>query len=726
MAEYGPILLSAIVQDIPSLDGFLLSPPIAWPTVAEQMRVESGTTIDGEHVEAKGAIHGTAVPKLQDTYKSGTGGRTGKAFTVVQGTVQDDWVSKNTSKYGLFVPASTGTFEVVAASTDARILPAHVVLRRGANAVNNSPTKATSYTYLELCYQNNTNYRIAMEWGKPLRLDYYTGGAWYAVEHSKLIYNIDAYLEQNSNQITLKILPDYHDNDLIIRVGTGIALKHTPPSGVLPAFGNIRLIGQNGWASFEYYPLRFQPLAVSKSQRNFGRQLPVGGGFVVANGRGYSDPAQTAVASITGDGQTIGHTTTLTLPDAGDTLGSIDPAKLVDATIVIPARWDDGAGGFGGTIFLPPVIQAELLETFDDATRTYSSSAVLPINNWNGFYTGSYGNMAVNLSIGTGVDALQHVFQGIGGAGERGIEFYQTPSIRGGMTLPCADYSYKMQVPLAQEVCFDGWCIFSAVRFLCECGNIHPRYLQTIPFYVPPGATANTPYGPAGADCPYFILAKGTGLNAKYKFLPDWTPWQVLQRIVQDAADVDPITGLNIPYFMGFIYNQFHFESYNPRNFFPSIYYSEIDPTGYAQIEEIHVYNSVAQMRTEISFQGIDAFTNELLYYYLPMPDSVLRAVGFRFPWLERDARFSSQSYMIAIANAAAVQASLPTQIVVVKVPFHPQIRAGMVMGVQSSQLPGFGMFYITEIRSVVGYQVGGQGTADCYSIVSGRRVENF
>lgn len=725
MPNYVPAV-STRVSDIPTRDGgFLKSPPIAWVTVGEQIGAESGSYVGGNRVSEKGELHGSYAPKLQDTYITGTVGRTGKAFTVVAGTVHDDWVSTRTSRYGLLVPKSTDTFDIVQTTPSARIVNSQFIVRRGANPVGNVPTSANLYTYLHLAYGNATDYRFAVLWGKSLTLDYYASGAWtVGADVSKYVRNIEAFFAESGDRLTIDVVTNYYDNTITAHVGSHFTAVHKPALG-LPLYGRTRLAGQYGWATYEEYPLRFRPVTITKKPRNFGQFMPVGAAAIVGNGRAYGDPTQTHSASLTGNGQEIGYTLTAALPDAGDGLGSTDPAILADITLALPGVW---VNPFPSTIFFPPAIRCDILETLDDASRTFTASAAVPINNWNSRYTGSYGQVAVDITLFNGIDPPGLAFSGIGGGGPRGIEFYRADPMRL-MTLPCSDNSLKMQVPIGEEICLDGYAWPTAVRLVAELGNVHPQFLQTIPFYVPPGATAAAPFGPAGNDWPGYSFGKGSGLNAKYKFLPNETSWSILCQLIQEMSSVDLITGQALPYYMGFDpygSGQFQFQPYNPRFVPPKIIYRERDTSGYGQIEEIRVYNSVYQMRTSLDFQGIDAFSNELLYYHLNMPDAVMAAVGFRFPWLERSAKFASAAYMIQIAQAAAVQAALPTQVVTVKVPFHPNVHVGDTCIIQESNaLGGTGVFYITEMRSSVGLHIGGFGHADCFSYVTARSVNS-
>lgn len=747
MPVFSPDFITA-VRNVPAVRGFLLSPPFAYPTAAYQWTQEAGTGINGHYHKGKGEVHGSAFPKPQDTYITGTAGRTGRDFTVVAGSWKDDYVNPRTHKYELLKSASTGTFDIHSTSTTTNIENAEIVLRRGMGPESVTLTSTNYFCYLYFAYGSQTDYRFGWQYGKPAHLDYTEDGwtSFKTVGVCRDIGNTDAFLAGHNDELNLHLLPDFDDQTFSLIISNRDYLYHVA-KGIggllaLPNPGNLRLVGENGWVSLGYYPYRYKDAILDKSPVPIPPQVTPENARVVVNGRGITDSAQTTNIGIgvtqgLGGGLAVGFTATATKPDAGDGLGATTPPKLVDATIIFPAVWADDIGGIvnpNTEIEIAAGMSMQLLEVLDDASRTRYSSCLVPINNWRSQYSGTFAHAATSILATNGVDPYYKAFEGIAGIGDRGWEFVRNDPMRL-LYMPCSDYSIGMQVPLGFEICLDGWCIFSAVRFLAEIGNVHPRFMQSIPLYIPPGATAQAPYGPAGPDCPFFILAKGTGLNAKYKFLPDWTPWAILQLLVQDAGETDPISGANIPYYMGFTEDgQFHFEPYSPFFYNPVIAFSDTvfeapGLAGYGLIEEFHLFNSVAQMRTSIDFQGIDAWSNELLYYHITMPDPVLRAVGFRFPWLERNARYASYDYITSIANSAAVQASLPTQVVYMKTVYHPYLHPGMTCLVsESATLGGTALFYITEMRSQIGIRDlrGRSGAQDCYSYITARRVENF
>jgi hypothetical protein len=65
---------------------------------------------------------------------------------------------------------------------------------------------------------------------------------------------------------------------------------------------------------------------------------------------------------------------------------------------------------------------------------------------------------------------------------------------------------------------YDGWCVWSAVRFECAMVGLTESAMKNIPLYIPPDETANSPYGIAGTDCPYPVLGTGSGLKPLWEF----------------------------------------------------------------------------------------------------------------------------------------------------------------------------------------------------------------
>lgn len=719
----------------------LQEPPLCYFVPLKQINDESASSLSGRYLKHRGAAVGTMRPKLQDTYLQGSTGRTGRAFDIIQGA--GNWKDGNkpdaAGKYRLIFSngAAGGVFEVVAHAPTVNIENAQIIVGRGVPGSGVTYTSANFNCYLHLCYGQKQDFRIPLEWSGPIRLERTTnyGGAWSAVDIAADLGDWHRFNQANGFAIPFAIHADYNDNSLSVEVGHGNFLYFAPNSGNLPTGGNIRLVGLNGYASLEYYPLRGDVVKATKGTRDFGRQMPnAQHAFLVGNSVSNADPALVVTPTITTDGQKFDVSLTGKMPDAGDGLGSATPALITDFSVVMESAWHDGSSDdprYG----LLPAIRVEELQVFDTITRTVHSSAMVTASNRDKRYAGAYGHVAgqITASNNGGITGVVRLF-GVGGVG-RGVRLSRHDPVRL-IDVPFSDRSYVMgrdssaAVPLDQEVIFDGWDLYCAVRFLAECGNIHPRYLDAIPLYIPPGATRNAPYGPAGYDCPadHPILPRGTGLNALYRELPDRTIWSILQELVQDSGITDPYTGGIAPFYTGFdTGGNLHFEPIFWSEQVPVIAYSSLDPSGFGQIEEISTYNSASEMRTRIDLQGIDPRTYELLYQHIAMPDAVLQAVGFNFGYLDRSARYSG-AYMAQVANSIAVQAAQPQTIIRIRVPFHPEVFAGNLCYItEGACVGGTELCVIEEMYSAYGMQdvAGRGGTRDCYSIVTARPLRN-
>lgn len=728
-----------VIAPMDTTYSFLQSPPVSWPIIASDMNLDPDTNIDGRYIEANtGQIEGVYNPKMQDTYINGTGGRTGRAFTVVSGTWKDDFVDPTTNKYALLMPDSTSavTYDIRSTSITPAIENADIVINRGIPPVGAARQQNNYTCYIELAYNssNNTGYRIAMEWGQPIRLDRTTdnGATWYkGVSIARELGNLEYFLASCGGQVKFRIRPDTINNTLTIEINNGDFLFHKPVTNSLPAPGNIRISGTNGSLSFGYLPLRAQPIEVNGNIKLDETYPNASNAFFQHNSLGYPAEGQTTETTVTtDDNQNFAYTVMASQPDSGDGLGSLDTPILANVTMIIPAVWTDSLSG------IPPLVAAqqlpnrtvEELHIFDDATRCQTSSAFINVDNQYGAFNGAYGHQAVRIDTSVGGSYYPR-FTGVAGETPEGIDI-STIQTWGRMGLPCQGRECVMNKAPAIRRLYDGWCLYSAVRFEAELGNIHPRFLNTIPLYIPPGGTYEAPYGEAGSDCPYPILAKGSGLNARYDFGPEVPPWTVLQIFAQENGQIDLSSGMSLPFYMGFsVDGQFHFEAYDPSLLTPVITYSDIDPSGIGQIDgELHVYNSCAAMRTDIDFQGIDQFTYELLVGHITQPIAVKQAIGYRYPWLERNARYSDQ-YLQQMMQVASAIAARPQQVLKFKVPFQPYVFAGNVCFVESQQsLGGSGRYVIIELQSKYGMasNYGNSGIRESYSIVTCRSINEY
>lgn len=714
-----------------AIDGVQETPPIWWHSYAGAINAEPSGITDGRYVEPVGEVWGGPVPTFQDTYLSGTAGRSGLAFTALVGTWKDDFVSPWSDKYALLQPDSTlaawGIRETT--QTSAGLTPRLVVIRMGiAPAASGAAhLAANNFAYLELADDSTINYRLAFEYGKPIRLDYQDGttNGWLPYAHAKKLGNLETYLARNDNEIRLHILPDTKRGLLLVEIGDGHWLRGPAPRparpdrlsdpGALPSTQRYYWSGQYRWSSLEVYPLTFASPSVSKSKRHFGneRLSNLQGAQVIANFAGEEDGSQRVTGAFTPDGQgNLSYTATFS------TSGGTVAPRFADILIYIPSSWSFQMRGYPLPEARLSVLQGRLLEVWDDATRMGMSAGRLLVSNRTGFYSGAFGNYALNLTMGNG-QRYDQMMRGVIGCDPDGIKVGRKDPIRAA-ELPIRDFWAKLATTtLNQEVTLDGLCIYTAIRHLLDIGQVHPDvYGVTIP---------RTGFPPAGGypdGFPFFILGKGTGLSPKYRYPPNVTVLSVLQDLIQDSGDPD--TGY--PHYMWFdTGGQFHWEPYRPQ-FQPVVhFYSDTDTSGQGAILDFAVYNSIAQLRTGVTVQGQDAWTYELLQYSLPLPGN-LGAVGYQLWELERNARYASPAYMERITQILARQASLPTQIVRMRVPFWPHVHAGQVIAIQESQaMKRVGLFTVLEIDSIVGHDMPyfGPGNTHCYSWITARSIEN-
>ena len=735
MAHFETYARAAILP-LPETVGYLQAPPLLLPLLASDWNLDPDTSITGRYIEGLvGEIQAVPIPQLQDTYLAGTAGRSGRAFTAVSGAWKDDFVDPTHDLYCLLMPDCSPeiAFDIRSADITSSIQAADIVIWRGVPPAADSGARAPGgYTaYIELAYNasDSTGCRIALEWGQPIRLDTTTnnGATWKPASIARNLGLLERYLAGHGGQVRLRILPDSATGTLNIEIGDEAFLSYTAPGGVLPAPGRIRVSGKCGAVRFCYLPLRWKQLS-AEGTAHAGREHPnSAAAFLVGGGVGSAAAGQTTTGTATADGTDYQWRLAASAGDAGDGNGSTEPPRVAGACIVVPAVWTDTVGLLPdpiGAVDLP-VQHVEELQRFDDVSRTLTSAAVVTADNSYARFAGSVGVRAIALSVSVG-GAFVPRFQGIAGGVSQGIAL----STRNGVStlrLQCRGLEARMQHAAAQRRIYDGWCLWSAVRCECELGNVRSDFLQTLPLYIPPGATAEAPYGPAAADCPYPVLSAGTGLLPRYDFSPEVSPWQALEILVREQAALLPGSGALAPYFCGFdVTGQFRFEPLDTSALVPVMSYSDEDPTGIGQIVgELIVLNSAAQMRSDIAFEGVDAVTGAAFGVQVPLPDSVRLTVGMHYPWLERSTRLApSQDGSLPMrVQAAVATASLPSQIVQFRAGFLPGVFAGQkILVSERKSLGGTAEFLITELRSRYG-GTGAGGARECLSEITARRI---
>src|ERR1019366_6378079 len=305
------------IANIPAVYGYLVQPPIAWATLATQWAAESGTSIDGRFHESRGEVQRSPTIKRQDTFVHGSvnaGSRTGRAFTIVSGTWTDDLYYSSYGVYGISLASGAGTgtpSELVAYSTTTQIEDATIIVRRGFSlpeALGSSAyhQRGSCFTYIHLAYQSpdNIDYRIALEYDQPIRLDVtYDGGVTWqlGVAIARKLGNVQRYLQANGGEVRFHFQLPIDHNSIDIEIGDGYFLHHAPdanqinpsksntdpsqpPPSFMPSTGNIRVYTQNGSVAFFYMPFRYQPITVTHSTRDAGEQmLNAGNAYLTGN-----------------------------------------------------------------------------------------------------------------------------------------------------------------------------------------------------------------------------------------------------------------------------------------------------------------------------------------------------------------------------------------------------------------------------------------------------------
>jgi hypothetical protein len=734
----------AVATDIAGAFSYVGAPALAWPIVIGDMSNEGGASIEGRHNPKKG--HAAGVPTLlrQDTYLTGTSGRTGRAFNVVSGTIYSDFRGQY-DNFGIGATDSTPgvAWEVVSATTTAQMEPCEIILRRGDLPFGSVGVfnRTNTYTYLHFAYGNRVDYRLAYEYGQPFRLQLTTdtGATWKTVATARDLGSVERYLKAHGDEIRIRFEADYLSGSVWIEIGDGHWLHDAMGTGkvgadpalLLPNPGRIRLIGKNGWMTFEYFPVRHGAVSADKPMST-GLRLAsphpnAASARIVTNGLTKTPDGQNTSYTVNTDGTSFGWSLNASLPDAGEGQGSAFAPVLSDATMLVDEVWYDRVPGDTSLTSQEVYLRAmhcAPCQTFDDNARVLRTSGRLTVNNYDGLYSGGvYGNLALNLFTSVGFGQYVQQLSGVAGVDEEGMKLCRSAG-SGLFEIPFSDKRVMMMVPLMTEIILDGWCLYAAIRWLARAGNIHPRYLLSIPYW---------PDGPADSSCPYPVLPSGTGNNPKLRFTPEAIVWTILQYLTQSAGyPVSP--GLSIPYYMGFTPDgQFHFVPYDPLAFPQSAMYTTdstiLDPNSgiFPIVDNLAIYTSTAGLRSEINFQGLDAITFQLKQYHSETSVAVRKALGYRYPWMERKASFGTDEYITGAGDTATQVASQLAQVLMFPAPRVPWLRASQTIVVSDAKdLGRVGTFVVTNIESVEGTKPRNTRYRDGIDIITARNVEGY
>ena len=720
-----PELTLAHMEDA---DGYQEQQNVGWVSLAAQWDRESGTYFDGQYMPDIGEVQSSPLFSGQDTFPTGTGGMSGRDFDVTGSPTTV--VHPEYQNSGIFWPNSSagGTFSALdhAVRTTNGLTHTHILIRRGLAPVGSTgKSQPRPFTYLRLAYGETTDYRIAIEWGQFIRLDYSPdGGATWQNGVSVLtdISYSEVYMAQNHQEIHFRIIPDTTTNTMKIQVGhQRLMLKHSPPRPAnatdpnattpLPKAERYQLTGQSGWCQFWVWSLDYStPLTLTKSTRSVPDNLDLSNLQFKINALGRTEDSQTTqvVPYVDTQGK-LGFQAQALNADTNR------PATFTDIFFLIPSKWRDSSlrpyPANAIPTYVPQLQYCHEMSIFDEKSRMVSRKADVRINNWRRAFTGAYGEYAAIINNSNGLASAQRL---------RGM-------LAGGYTVHGDDMEnvvdgtvwgneYKLRQTLNQEILFDNWALPAAIHYTLDGAQIHPKFRQRIPFW---------PYGPVKASdgCPYPTLPRGTGNNPKFHFMPDATWIQVLLELAQDGL---PTLGKRfLPWWTGTDpKGNWFFETYDTRALSNSVEFNDYDPTGYRRIIDITVSTNANDMRTALDFQGQDPFTGELLVLHVGLPQNV-PVLGRNVNWFERAGRWCSPGYLATVAKSAAILCSLPTQTIAVKVPFDPYMQPGMLfMCSEQKKLGRTGFFVALAVEAMTGLLPDGKQA--CEMIVTGRSAESL
>jgi hypothetical protein len=772
MSSYNPWITAAIAA-IPFEYSYLVDPPIAFPAIAEDVNEQDDGYIDtGDYKDHIGEVWGESSPYLDPNGCSlVTGRNVGITFDAI-GTflVQDDWIDPLYSTYGILLPnqgAGATPTELRQHTADTNIRYIKFVLRRGVPPLGSTPTPSNCYVYVQFLYGSMLDYRMAFEYSRPVRLQvsYDTGTTWTDVDQGRKLPTTEAFFHLYNDCVVMQTEHDQLKGYFAVNLGNGLVLMHKAPEltlGTSPLSGidsRLRVLTSNGYTSFTVMYNYHTDVVV---KNNFSVVPPTNASMAFLVGNALTQDFGTLSGAVSNDGSgNFSYTATVTKPDdSGMALGSSTPPRFTDGTCVVPAYWSTTVpGGVNPTtVTHPKCMRVDEHQVWDENNRVGYWSGTLFVNNYTGQYNGVVGKQAIQISSGINGGSTNFVrVTGVCGSADNGNQLENPASAADIIRVPVFDKSDMMgngqpPVVLGYEVQLDGWCIFSAVRFLTEKGNIHPSTLSLADnsaIYYPPGAPTTppgtngyAPYGPADGTCPYPILGRGVGDTPRYVFDRSMTPWQCLQKLVMEESYeyTDPMTGLiyYIPYMMYFDANgYFHFEPYHPALLSVTCGFTYnleraialYPATTWYPLSNFGANYSIAQMRSEITFQSVDAITNELLEAHLDMPAYTKEKIGHYSNWIEGNGRWADQGTLNDLVLTAGGQASIPSSTAMGSVPFIPNLFAGQRVSIFHPYIGASPIdFYIIQLDSSYGHGslYGEGGTQQNTSQFVARAIANY
>ncbi len=752
--------------------GFLMNPPLVWSVTAQDMHSESGSWVNtSSYNKSLGELYGHPIASKNGICLTMNSTTYPNAITFdPTGTMIDTWASPDNGTTGLLMVPSTDTI-IATQHTPFDTLPALRFTVHMTGVITAAPgdygmaIQISPYLRLLVSMQQPIGVQLWDGVTKNASTSWTTG--WNTV--AMLSDNKDAqnYIIQNNNQVSIDLLPCPEDNTIIFKVNneppivwaidpTSDQWNNDPNS---PTYNSqaydpianpqvIFFVYKSGWATVEMETLTFSNISVTKQPYNLGAPHPNADAITFAINATSNIPSEDiGSGSPPATGQYHKITPNFTDKTVGFTadVGRGDglPPRLRDVTAIIPANWKFFPSTIG-TNYSEGRLNIEAFRekrTFDDINRILTVSGHIVLNNYDGIYTGMAGSYLLENTMSLNMDGMQTFARGlmVVGAGKGGWSSYGS-SANAHVSAAYEDLLSVLDTAISIEVICDGWYVYSAVRCLCELGSMHPMFLQNVPYYIPPGANQYAPYGPAGNDLPEdaFVLGRGTGLNPRYRFTPEMTARQCLMQILKDLGTPDPNTGRVIPWYMGMDFtNQLFFGPYDPLSQISVATFLDMqydnrgwnvagDGSGpFPIIGEIQVSSDTSNLRTEVVFEGRNAFTNELMVERRVSPDYVIAWKGQRSAWVERSGRWATSKYLKQVADNASVKASIASTLIQWKSVAVPWLSPTMIVCiVEQGRYGGSGYFVITEMDFTVGCDSSGKALFEC--TYTGRNVLSY
>ncbi len=764
--------------------GYLADPPVVWSVTAPDMDAESGTKKDGAALaKTLGELYGHPIPQNQGICISADYTALSATYPNIIEFVQTfpsvtQWTSPENGTMGLLLTPSTSPSGTMATQAGQffTTLPGLRFTIKSTGEIT-SPTNdyglainLTPYLRLLVSMQNAP---CIQQWDMQTQnaSQQFTTG-WNTVAMIADVANVQHHLITHNNEIVIDVLPIQDDNAILVRMNDNTPMlwaydpysqdwgytgdNNPDGSGPPPGANNLDglyinpfasplisfLLYSSNWATVEMSTLKYAPIVLDKLPLNIGRPHPNADQMAVvinalSGGKSMlqksSKPAATGSQNYTVENKfttkKIGYKLTVSRDDG-------IPPRLRDATAIIPAHWKyvSPTTTWSGDSTRFRIMSYTETSKFDDINRVITTSGMLKINNYDSYYTGIGGTFMIDRYMALNINQFElykrvggiagHLPGGWSGYGSGPNSYIETEY---------QDMLSVLDVALSIEVICDGWYVYSAVRYLCEAASLHPYFLRNLPKYIPPGAPKNAPYGPAGTDVPDtgYVLGRGTGLNPRYRFTPEMTARQCLMQILRDLGTPDLINGRVIPWYMEWMPDDtLFFGPYDPlqagilATFIDHSYdvNKMKDDNVFELIGQIEISNDVSNLRTEVVFEGRNAFTNELMVERLTAPDYVISWKGQRSAWVERSGRWATKPYLQQVAQNALVKATIPVQMIRWQSVAVPWLRAGNVVTVsENTRLGGTYQFIITEMEFEIGADA--EGRALFLASYTGRNV---